>query len=135
MKKLLLILFIGITLFASDKEIAIKIYLSIAKACTDKSDPKFYLHGTIKELRNNKAITAVYTCEEADFVVLSTMDQLPAECKEKPLFATRYKIFMKNPETIGAFFWQKGRPNIIFHRESLEKHHISLGASYDRYIE
>ena len=135
MKKLLLSIFISMTLFASDTKLATKIYLSIAKACTDKSDPKFYLHGDVKELRDNKAISRVNSCEEADIVILSTMKRFPAECKKKLLFTTHYRTFSQNPEIIGAFFWQKGRPNIIFHRESLEKHHILLDSSYDKYME
>ena len=135
MRKLLLTLLIGFSLFASDTELAIKIYLSIARACTGKSEPKFYLHGDVKTLQGTKDITAVYTCEEADIVILSTMEQLPEACQNKLLFTSRYKIFSKTPEVIGAFFWQKGRPNIIFRRESLEKHHITLDSTFDKYIE
>ncbi|MEA3373523.1 MAG: hypothetical protein U9Q62_07520 [Campylobacterota bacterium] len=135
MKKLLLTLLIGFNLFASDAELAAKIHLSIAKECTKKQNPKIYLHGDIKELRHNSTITTTLKCEEADFVIASTIQNLPDSCRGKLLFATRYKVFKKHPEVFGAFFWQKGRPNIIFDALSLKEHNLTLHPSFNKYIE
>ena len=135
MKKLLLLLLLGITLFGSDIELATKIYLAIAKEATDQSNPKFYLHGKISALRNNPSITVVSSCEEADIVIVDTMKDLPANANNKFLFATRYKIFKNNSEVFGAFFWQKGRPNIIFDADRLRKLNITLGPSFQKYVE
>ncbi len=51
------------------------------------------------------------------------------------LISTEYSLLAKEPRIVGAFFWQKGRPNILFIRERMEKANIVLGHEFDKYIE
>jgi hypothetical protein len=59
----------------------------------------------------------------------------PQQCSNKPIFTNNYRLFKNFPQIIGAFFWQKGRPNIIFDAERLKEQNIVLDPSYDKYIE
>ena len=135
MRKLFLILVLGFTLFASDETLATKIYLSIAKEVVYTGTPTFYLHGKIKYLHKNKEIKTTQICQEADIVVLNDLSGLPKSCQGKLLFTTRYRTYVENKSIIGAFFWQKGRPNIIFRRSLLEENHILLSSSFNKFIE
>lgn len=135
MKKLLLLLLAAFHLAASDIELATKIYKTIAVALTANSTPLFYIHGDIGELRDNRQILRTERCAKADIVILSTFDGLPPECLKKPLFASRYRLFLEHSEIVGAFFWQKGRPNIVFSAERLQQRGIRLGAEFEPYIE
>jgi hypothetical protein len=135
LKKLLLLVIAGIHLAASDIELATKIYKTIAVALTSRTTPVFYIHGDIRELRDNRQIRRTDRCREADIVIISTLNGLPAECLEKPVFASRYRIFRQHEEIVGAFFWQKGRPNIIFSAERLQQRNIRLGSEFESYIE
>ena len=130
----LMILFESL-LLASDEDIATKIYISIAKELSHKTHPTFYLHGTIKHLNKNKKIPTSLTCEQADIIVLNTLEKLPKNCKEKLLFTNSYNVYAQDENIIGAFFWQKGRPNIIFNKNVLERKNIILSPSFNKYVE
>ena len=76
-------------------------------------------------------------CIEADILFVDTLDNLPKQCiEEHKIFVTRYRdfIFNKN-KIIGAFFWQKGRPTIIFNRKKLNDFGVVLPKKYNKYIE
>ncbi|MCD6190083.1 MAG: hypothetical protein J7K14_00900 [Sulfurimonas sp.] len=135
MIKLLLILFLITTTWASDDKKASSIFNLIAKNITEKSSPNVYLHkgnSSLEKYPGNLNITT--ECAKADLVILSTTKDIPKECLEKILFGTRYS-HLKNKDVVGSFFWQKGRPNILFYKQRLEEHKIKLDSSFDRYIE
>jgi len=135
LRKLFLLIFLSTFAFSSDKVLAIKIYLSIAKELSSKSEPKFYLHGNIKHLSENLDIRRVENCEESDIIILHSMEELSSKCSDKLIFTNYYKTYISNEEIVGAFFWQKGRPNIVFRREVLQDKKIILSASFNKYIE
>ena len=135
MIKLLLILFLITTTWASDDKKASNIFNLIAMKLTDKSTPTIYLHkgnSSLEKYPGNLNITT--ECAKADLVILSTIKDIPKECLEKVLFGTRYS-HLKNKNVVGSFFWQKGRPNILFYKQRLKEHKIKLDSSFDRYIE
>ena len=85
-------------------------------------------------IRDSKYIKEVKVCEKSDIIL--TRNELIPKCSEKVLvFATNYLAFSKLPNAIGAFFYQKGRPNIIFRKENLKKHNIILPDDLKKYIE
>lgn len=53
----------------------------------------------------------------------------------KPLLTLDYGTLRDYPNAVGAYFWQKGRPNIIMIRARLDRERIRLPAEFDRYIE
>jgi len=133
--KLLLLFFLITTIYASDNQKASDIFNLIAKEITKKQRPNIYLYKdniSIKKYPGD--LNIVTQCAKADFVILSTTKDIPKECLEKILFGTRYS-HLKNSSVIGAFFWQKGRPNILFYKKRLEKNSIKLNPKFDKYIE
>ena len=107
----------------------------IVKNITKKSNAKIYIHTKVASLHIYPGkLQVLKECNKADVVILSTTSNIPKECQEKILFGTRYS-HLKNPNVIGAFFWQKGRPNILFYQERLKKKNIKLDSSFDKYIE
>ncbi len=135
MIKLLLTLFLITNIFASDNKKASDIFNLIVKEITKKDSSNVYLHRGIESIEkypgNLKIVTA---CKDADIIILSTISDIPRECSKKILFGSRYS-HLKNPNVIGSFFWQKGRPNILFYRQRLENHNIKLDPSFNKYIE
>ncbi len=122
-------------MYASDNQKASDIFNLIAKEIIKKQRPNIYLHkdnNSIKKYPGN--LNIVTQCAKADLVILSTIKDIPKECLEKILFGTRYS-HLKNSSVIGAFFWQKGRPNILFYKKRLEKNSIELNPKFDKYIE
>ena len=134
-KLLLILLFISNLLLANDTQLESAIFHKILTAVTAKEHPKVYIYTHNKALEKYPAtLVLVKHCKDADIVILSTLKNMPEACKGKILFGTRY-AHLRNPQVIGAFFWQKGRPNILFYRDRLEKNHIKLDASFEKYIE
>lgn len=120
--------------FADDISIEEKIYEKIFKAITHQENTRIYVDGDIPSLDlKSKVFTLTDSCKKADIVVM-TQSELPYECHHKIVFGTRYR-HLRKAYVIGAFFWQKGRPNIVFDKNKLKQHYIELDPSLSEYIE
>ena len=135
MIKLLLILFLITTVYASDDSRAAGIFSLIVKEITKKEKSNVYIHTHISSLKKYPGnLNRVSECKKADIVILSTLKNIPNECKDKIFFGSRHS-HLKNQNVVGAFFWQKGRPNILFYKKRLDKNSIKLDSSFNKYIE
>ena len=135
MIKFVLIFLLITTVYASDDKKASAIFNMIVKNVTKKINPSVYLHTKVNSLKLYPGkLNIVKECDKADIVILSTTKDIPSECQRKILFGTRYS-HLKNPAVIGSFFWQKGRPNILFYEKRLKKHNIKLSPTFNKYIE
>jgi len=135
MKKVLLLLLFPLVVFASSADFEAKIYRIIL-------DALFPSYKTVKIWTDNPEkrgvffhlgkATVVASPKEADILILSKKEtKLP----NKMVFVTQYPLFSfyKN-QVIGGFYWKKGRPNILFIRKNLDKYHIQLPQSLQKYI-
>ncbi|MEA3330406.1 MAG: hypothetical protein U9Q29_01780 [Campylobacterota bacterium] len=135
MKKIILFFLIISAVHSENSQKESSIFNMIAKSIASKTEPTVYIHTEIKSLQLFPGdLRIVKECKEADIVILSTIKNIPAECKGKLLFGTRY-FHLDKRDVIGAFFWQKGRPNILFYKKRLELNGIKLDSSYNKYIE
>ncbi len=122
-------------MYGDNEKIASSIFNNIVNSLSGKYYAPVYIHTRIESIQKYPGnINILKNCSEADIVILSNVKNIPYECKNKILFGTRY-YHLKNPNVIGAFFWQKGRPNILFYKSRLDKHNIKLDSSFDKYIE
>lgn len=136
MKKIIFLLLLAPLLFASDIKTEQKIYALIIQAavpqktvikvwCDDKEKKKF-----IDSIPNIKCIS---DAKKADFLLLSKKEDIQSQGVK---FVTNFKLLEEGKQhVIGGFFWQKGRPNILFLRKNLQKYHITLPPSMQSYIE
>lgn len=123
------------TIYASDEELESSIFNKLVTAVTKKEKSKVYIHTKVESIKEHTAeFILVDGCEDADVVILSTVENIPQGCNKKILFGTRYS-HLKDDRVVGAFFWQKGRPNILFYKNRLDKNNIMLNPSFDKYIE
>ena len=135
MIKIIFIFLLITTVNAGDIKKASSIFNMVIKNIAHKNTPKVYLHVEIESIKKYpKDLKITTNCSDADVVVLSTLKNIPSTCKDKILFGTRYS-HLKNNNVVGAFFWQKGRPNILFYKKRLDKYNIRLGSGFDKYIE
>jgi len=135
LKQLFLILALIGILNADDISLEASIFNKIVQSITDKKAPKVYIYKKIVSVsKYPNRMKLIKECALSDIVLLSTMQDIPKSCEGKLFFGSHYK-HLKNPHVIGAFFWQKGRPNILFYKSRLDENHISLGKSFEKYIE
>jgi len=87
----------------------------------------------LKLLQNIPRIKVVQNPKEADIIVLQKSKNVPGDAL---LFVTDYHLLEHyKKRAIGGFYWQKGRPNILFLKPNLLKHNIQLPKDMQEYIE
>ena len=96
-----------------------------------------------KELRavfsKSKIITLVNQVEKSDIVLLSNAGEY-RKIKSKVLgnknilFTTDYRLLKKSDEIVGAFYWKKGRSQLLFVHKRLVKNDIQLPSKYNTFI-
>lgn len=85
-------------------------------------------------IRHSSIMDATKDPHVAQFLIVS--HKIPENIsKTSVVFTTDYDMLEKNKRIVGAFFWQKGRPNILFIRHRLQKANLTLGHEFDKYIE
>ena len=135
MKVIFLIFLLLSTIFADNWQKKSSIFDMIITNLIIKKNIKVYLHTHIESIEHfPHDLIIVKNCEDADIVILSTLNNVPKSCENKILFGTKYS-HLQDKKVIGAFFWQKGRPNILLYRHRLEKNNIKMSTNFDKYIE
>lgn len=85
-------------------------------------------------IRQSKKIEEAVDSSHADLIIVSK--NLPQNLSHNTVIITTEYTLLKNDERIiGAFFWQKGRPNLLFLRPRMQKANVKLGHEFDKYIE
>lgn len=133
---LLLFLIISVS-FASEQSTATKITERLIVAI-DNSDKPIWFTSDDPELANMLDLSYFDTtseCEKAAVLVLSYKVRIPTKCQDTPILVLDYDLFKEYDKAVSAFFWKKGRPNIVFLEERLQHFNITLPQSYDKYIE
>jgi hypothetical protein len=136
LKKFLLLVLLIPFLYGSDLKIEEKIYdLILHTLLPQHKTIKVWCEDSSKEqiFKEIKGVKCIDTPQKADFLLLSRSRMIDAKGLK---FVTSYKLLEEDQKSaVGGFFWQKGRPNILFLRSNLEKHHIVLPSSMQEYIE
>jgi len=129
--------------FSDEKELEVRILEKIFTDITGKKKVRVVILGSKRDYfsRNISAyserLKESKSCRKADIVFLAGVyrGKLPKGCGGKILFSSRKKDIFLRENCVGAFFWKKGRPNILFIRERLRKKRIKLPPEYNRFIE
>ncbi len=140
MKRAFFILFIITSLFANRAEELKAMLLEAVAGLLNENRERVYVYiqdERLKDLsRYFKKVVAVENCFDADMVFAKDVEKLSKECRAKKIFATRYSSYKKSKDiSMGAFFWQKGRPTIIFNKRVLSRFHIVLPDKFKKYEE
>ena len=133
--RVLFIILIGfISLFGNSDEVENEIYENIitnlfpkkkVKVWTDNSKISYVFGKYSKKL-------VVVDKNNADIYILSYKEDIP---NNKIVLTTNYKLLKEIKNSIGAFYWKKGRPNIVFIEDRLKRKHILLPSKYNDFIE
>lgn len=132
---ILTLIFLTSSLYSSNIDIEIKIINKISTALTNKE--LIFVHTDSKEHLNlifkSKKLRYASTCEEANLIITNNKEF--KKCKDKTLiFTTDYLSYKSLPDAVGALFYQKGRPTIVFRKTILDKYKISLPEEFKKFI-
>ncbi|WP_456400723.1 hypothetical protein [Persephonella sp.] len=135
------LLFVSLLLLANystalekERELEVKILEKIASDIFKKKKIVVYLGGYPEEriIKYSKKFRITNDCEKADLLILR--EKIKLRCKGKIILTTNYYLLLELPDAVGAFYWKKGRPHLIFFKERLEKKGIRLPEDYEKYI-
>jgi len=130
MKAIYIIIAFSTYLFANSYEI--KLYETIFTKLFNKPVIYLFVDKNKEEFKNSKVLKIVNNCKEADIILLYKLEDL--QCKNKPIFVTNYIDFISS-NAIGAFYWRKGRPQLILNKKSIESYNLHLDKSLLKYLE
>ncbi len=124
-------------LMASTLQTERDIYKTILSAIFPK---KQIVHVWLDDPSKKKVFTAINKVRVVDnksdadiLIIYRTYD---IDVKDKKVFADGYLVFKHNKDSIvGGFYWQKGRPNLVFIKKNLKDYGISLPEDLQEYIE
>ena len=123
--------------YADEKESATKIVKAMVNVI-NTSEQKIWIpedDKNIFKLLNKGAFNITKKCENANLIILREKRLLAPKCMQKPLVILDYDLFNDYDNAVAAFFWKKGRPNIVFIKKRIEKFKITLPLSYEIYEE
>ena len=144
MKILITILtLISLTLYGAvdrydNRDIIINVQMieKISQDLTGKSYVKIYDPALTPDMRSYMSKgSIVASCEQADIVIVNSINQVESKCMNKTVLVTRYNLLSQVEQAVGALYWQKGRPNLLFLKGRLGSRGIALGNDYSPYIE
>ncbi len=110
---------------------------NVAHAVSNNKIVRVYINdkGFLDKYADTDDIVFVKDCKNADIVITNNIEKLNKACIEKPIFVTTYQQYKGYKTVIGALFWQKGRPVLIFRRESITRLHIKLPNQLKKYLD
>jgi hypothetical protein len=123
-----------------DKESTLKIYYEIFRSITHKSSFSVYTENKVymNIFSTSKRIHLVNSPKLADIILLTKHSSMKAisniDYKNKILFATKYTLLKSHSHIVGAFYWRRGRAQLLFIKNRLKAHGISLPNKYREYI-
>jgi hypothetical protein len=119
--------------YAIKAEILEKIFanISIGRELVIYSDDEKLIQEFGK--RGNFATTAL--CKNATLLVLQNKKNLEKSCYEKAVFVLGYDLLKEIPQSFGAIFWKKGRPNIVILAPRTKEQSITVSDTLEDYVE
>ncbi len=129
-----------------DRESTLKMYHSIFTALSPKSLIGVYTND--QEYRDvfshSKRLFLSDKFEEADIILVteeSTLSnilyrtQVNTNDSKKPIiFVTNYHFLKMSDDIVGAFYWRKGRSQLLFIKKRLRQHDITLPKEYQSFM-
>ena len=136
MKKIIFILLIFWNILFANNSYELKLYEKILPSIFLQMPIKIYTDKDTKKLLvNSDKFDILTTCTDAVVVIVGkNFENISQECTNKPIFATSYRGFKNYQNSFGAFYWRKGRPQIRFKNDTLNRYNLDLPYYLKKYI-
>ena len=133
MKKILIIIFILNSIVHANTQYELILYERIVPSVFGKNSKIFVEKNSMELFLNSDKLILVNDCKVADVLIGKNFTDLPKECEGKPVFSTSYRSFVGEHNSIGAFYWKRYKPTIIFRNSTLNRFSLALPKSLQRY--
>jgi hypothetical protein len=85
-------------------------------------------------MRESRYFNMVEECQDAELIIGKITDEF-YDCEDIPVFSTSYKEFKNNSNSIGAFYWRKGRPQVRFKIDVINRYNLNLEQNLRKYAQ
>lgn len=89
----------------------------------------------LKTLKENNNFKTTNNCKDASIVILQDQKKLTKECATRAIFVLNYELLSEIPQSFGALFWKKGRPNIVIIKSRIKAQSIQVSNDLKPYLE
>ncbi|OHE19968.1 MAG: hypothetical protein A2525_12225 [Sulfurimonas sp. RIFOXYD12_FULL_36_11] len=89
----------------------------------------------ILEFKAKANFATASKCGDAYLLILENKQNIDKECQEKAIFVMNYALLKEIPQSFGAIFWKKGRPNIVIIAPRAKARSIKISEKLDDYLE
>jgi hypothetical protein len=127
-------------MFALDKESTLKIYTKILSSIfPTKKQINVYVPNReyYDILKSSNKLNVVDDIKKASIAIVTNLKELQSVKKlnkDIEIFATNEKLLFQDQSIVGAFYWKKGRSQLLFIKNRLDRYHIKLSDEYDKFI-
>jgi len=120
-----------------DENLKIKILKKIVSGIHNSDSMKLWSddYHILKAFSDDDVYHVTMKCESADIIILKEKENLPSYCVHQHIFVLSYKLLNDIPKSFGAFFWKKGRPNIVFIEPRVKENSLELSIEMKPYVE
>ncbi len=121
--------------YAFDTSMAAKIYDKLFLAVIQKERVAVYTvdKAYFEVIEQAPDLYLVEGPEQADIALVNHKEDLPSTTYPL-IFTTDIRIYEEHLSTIGIFYWDHGRPKIIFSKERLRAFNITLHEQWSKYV-
>ena len=136
MKKGLVILIFLFSFLYGDDNYQLKLYEKIIPTIFQQQNLFVYTDESSKNLIQKSEIFQLSSnCRDATLLIGDDFSQLDTQCLNKPVFSISYRGFKNSPNSFGAFYWRKGRPQIKFKLDIIKKFNLYLPLNMLKYAQ
>lgn len=121
-------------IFSFDIGTASKIYDKLFYAIFKKENIKVYVNDNEykKMILSSEYLKLTDRIEDSEIVIITKKEEIK-EIKDKIAFGIEKDFLEIDANIIGAFYWNKGVPEIIFIKKKLEKNNLQLLEGFEKY--
>jgi len=107
----------------------------------DEAVPKVYIDPRLRLPLDGKnlSIEPVKDCRKAQILFVTDIDSLEKRCplvRQRRIVTFSYRDYLRHRSlATGAFFWQKGRPNIVINAKMVKRFGLRIPRAYEKYVE
>ena len=135
-KKIIITIFFLFSYLHASDNITLKLYEKVLTSIFHSQTIKVFVDEQSKEiLKDSDILKIVDSCDKSVVVLVGSFSTLTNSCENKPIFSTNYRAFKHTANSFGAYYWRKGRPQLKFKRETLDRYQLFLPVALERYID
>jgi len=120
----------------ADSNYELKLYEKVLPLIFNSKHINIYVDSSTKKVFNKSLIFHTQeSCTDADLIIIKKGILIIDTCKNMPMFALDYRSYKNNQNSVGVFYWRKGRPQLTLNKIAIEKFNLNLPISLKKYTQ